>query len=146
MLHEQRDSLSGCSADARVKSLSEGFLSFSFFPLFFSCSSFFLFSSVRVLVPPFSLAPLFSAQTGIEMMRAIPDLVLMSELSENEMFKVLSKRLADGRIYTVRDLHPKERRKKKKKILLFKCFLSFSVHRGRAHFCQSVQAGLNHVN
>ncbi len=43
---------------------------------------------------------LCAAQTGIEMIRAIPDLVLMSELSENEMFKVLSTRLKDKRIYT----------------------------------------------
>ncbi len=34
------------------------------------------------------------------MMRAIPDLVLMSELSENEMYNVLTRRLKEKRIYT----------------------------------------------
>ncbi len=48
----------------------------------------------------FADAHLFAAQTGIEMMRAIPDLVLMSELSENEMYNVLTRRLKEKRIYT----------------------------------------------
>jgi hypothetical protein len=34
------------------------------------------------------------------MMRAIPDLVLMSELSESEMYNVLTRRLKEKRIYT----------------------------------------------
>ncbi len=38
-------------------------------------------------------------QTGAEMMRAIPDLVLLTDVTEDAMYQALAKRLAEKRIY-----------------------------------------------